>query len=257
MRICHERASKLSLKCRFCRQQIEDGSSVCPICKHYQSNCLIGLRVVVAALLVVPGAIGLGLFATNQWRQLRGSSFGSVGIEVAATSDGSATLSNTGGRDLFVAGIVFECDQMKDFIPINTIVKGGAIEAVEKGTEHKLRDWRCISGIGAKEVQNGKATIKNQEYLFLTEGHPQLSAHFDLEATHAVLKGTAKVIFRPVGQSQDSSLSIPCKVLIVQRANKDGDFPDVLLGDMPDEGLAIEPHYPPHKTAIPFRRKSP
>jgi len=227
-------------KCKWCSTTIEPKAWVCPTCKHYQTWWWVNAVFYLGGLVAVAGAVvSIWLFAANQWHAFEASSYGTVDLELIEARNEDVSLRNKGERDIFVSGIILECPQQKDYFPINQIIRAGALESFQNKFAI-LREWRCIIGDDAKPVKDRTATVKNQAYRWFSVGHPQLSAHFNLEKTHAILDGTARLIYRPFGSSEPLEEEFDCKVLIVQVADKNGEF-SFELGP-PDPNL-VDPNW--------------
>jgi hypothetical protein len=219
-------------ECRFCKTTIIDGATVCPQCKLYQRpnlNILPYLGGLVALLAIVGSS---GAYIMSSWQNLQAISYGSPKLIVlAAASKGGAALHNSGSRDIFVSGIVFDSALWRDSLPINRVLHPGELVHVEyKEPAYEQRQSRCLSfgevGWYLKDIKEGSAEVRNQEFHFYTVDHPGLRAHFNLDGTHAVINGTGKVLYIPVGSDKYVEQDISCKVLIMQRADAQGEFPD-------------------------------
>jgi hypothetical protein len=174
---------------------------------------------------------------------------------VGAKSEGPVTLLNRGERNIFVTSIVFECRFQKWARPVNKLLTSGEIANIEfVRLPKESHDYRCITtldndlGIEASfvgDIITGKQLMKNQQYLWFTKDHPELTGHFDLLRTHAVIAGQATLHFRPYGTFEETSITMPCTVLIIQRANADGQYPPL------NEPALLPTHAPSVSQEVP------
>ena len=222
------------MPCRFCGSAIDPGVSLCPTCKHHQSrlrNLLVGLLLYLGGITAFAALVGsAALYGLEKWNAYEATSHGTIGLTVIdAKSEGNVTFLNTGNRDIFVSCILFESSHQKYSRPINLTVPGGRLETVDHVPPlFKDRTWRCIVGDVAKEIIERRSFVKDQAYHWYSLGHPELANHFNIDR-HAVIDGRAKVIYRPAGYYRQVELVFDCKVFIVQRSDKDGEFSSELL----------------------------
>ncbi len=188
--------------CRLCRQPLAPDATLCPHCGHYQSALRNGLLYLagVAAFFAVVGSAGL--YCLDKWQQVEARGLGAIDVRVISlSSSGEVTILNTGGRDIYVSYINFDCEQMKHTRPINQVIRAGNLEAYSppeppSNQSHKVR---CIRGDLAKQVMKQTAAVRNQEYNWYSSDHPSLLAHCKLD-DHAQLEGKARVIYRAAGE---------------------------------------------------------
>lgn len=227
------------MPCRFCRSAIEPGAKVCSTCRLYQSlwlNFLPYLGGLVAVIAVATSAFVYGL---GKWQEVQANKYGSVGLRVlSANSSEEATILNTGGRNVFVCYAIFETQCLKRSRSINRMVKAGELAHFEyKQTEPRAL-FRCLVGELARSVRKG-GVFENQDYWFMTNDHPELSAHIDLEEDHAILEGKMTVVYYPSGEFEARKEDVSCKVLVIQHPDKAGRYSDKPIGVSP--GVAPTP----------------
>lgn len=218
-------------KCKFCQSPIGGSARVCPTCKLYQFpfwNVLPYLAGLVALIAIVGTAV---VYLHERWTDLKSKQYGDVELVVLAIdSESGITLDNTGERDIFVSIVRFASPRMREFRSVNKVIKAGELVRVTYNDPRTPRDTRCLNGEVAQGVLRMDYQVKDQLYQFYGLDSAELATHGeDFETTHAVLDGTATLIYYPAGEVKRSEAVIPGKILISQRANASGEFSEELL----------------------------
>jgi hypothetical protein len=161
-------------------------------------------------------------------------------------------VDNTGQRKLFVSNILFKSPSYTETRVLGRQVDGGDLAIFESRVPVGPHLYRCIVGPIAKDVQDGRAEVPGQRFHWYTDGHPTLTNHNQVE--HALLPGTARLVYRVAGETNPREVEVKCTVIVVQYPNANGQYSDEILAfgkaKLEPTSFQFHPPAPPQPTPV-------